>query len=116
MHASIGMICRFLHILKVTPWLVVPQQSILGNSLPVKPEEGVSNPLQLVPLKPGHLGIMPIPVVVAVASLSILITCTQTSTLVSPAPASGATSNGPETTCEMLHQGSYAMHKGVPVI
>ena len=55
------------------------------QQLPVKPEEGVPDPLQLVPLKPGHLGVMPIPIVVAIACLSVFIACTHTSTAMSPA-------------------------------
>lgn len=47
------------------------------HELPVKPEEGILDLFQLVPLKPGHLGVMPIPVVVAIASLSILIACSR---------------------------------------
>ena len=47
------------------------------HELPVESEEGVPDLFQLVPLKPGHLGVMPIPVVVAIAGLSILIACTR---------------------------------------
>ena len=46
------------------------------HELPVESEEGVPDLFQLVPLKPGHLGVMPIPIVVATAGLSILIACT----------------------------------------
>ena len=47
------------------------------HQLPVKPEEGVLDLFQLVPLEPGHLGVMTIPVVVAIAGLSILIACSR---------------------------------------
>lgn len=50
---------------------------ICKHQLPVEPEEGIPDLFQLVPFKPGHLGVMPIPVVVAVACLSILIACTR---------------------------------------
>ena len=56
------------------------------HQLPVKPEEGVPDLFQLVPLKPGHLGVMPIPVVVAIAGLTILIACTRQVTAWLPNP------------------------------
>ena len=45
------------------------------HSLPVESEEGVLDIVKLIPLEPGHLGIVTIPVVVAIACLCILITC-----------------------------------------
>ena len=50
------------------------------HQLPVKSEEGVPDLFQLVPLKPGHLGVMSIPVVIAIAGLGILIACARQTT------------------------------------
>ena len=53
----------------------ITERHIHKCALPVKSEKGILDLVQLVPLKPGHLGVMAIPVVVAAASLCILIAC-----------------------------------------
>ena len=47
----------------------------LGGCTPVKAEESVTHPLQLIPLKPGHDSVMSIVVIIAASCLGILITC-----------------------------------------
>ena len=62
-----------------TRWFTLCSLTFSKNycCLPVESEEGILDLFKLVPLKPGHLGIMTVPVVVAIACLCVLITCTK---------------------------------------
>ena len=55
--------------------LTTQNMMFASSESPIESEVGISDTLQLIPLKSRHLCVMTIPVVVAITRLSILIPC-----------------------------------------